>query len=197
MGAVFGQVHKSESEFPTDLVRFPAPINSQSAAYSLQIFPPELKSYSRKMLHIQFHDRKTNETVSWYHPDTLEAALKLKADVPHLRCVVGATEVSVERTLKHVLPANYLYLSDLPELTKIEISETGVKFGASVSLSRILSTIRGLMETMPEHKVRGFVAMREQLRWFGSNQIRNVSSLAGNIATASPISYAPHFPSRR
>jgi xanthine dehydrogenase/oxidase len=27
-----------------------------------------------------------------------------------------------------------------------------------------------------------------QLRWFASNQIRNVASLAGNLATASPIS---------
>lgn len=30
--------------------------------------------------------------------------------------------------------------------------------------------------------------MHAQLRWFASNQIRNVASLAGNLATASPIS---------
>ena len=30
--------------------------------------------------------------------------------------------------------------------------------------------------------------MEQMIRWFASNQIRNVAALAGNICTASPIS---------
>lgn len=38
------------------------------------------------------------------------------------------------------------------------------------------------------YKARALDAVHAQLRWFASNQIRNVASLAGNLATASPIS---------
>lgn len=31
-------------------------------------------------------------------------------------------------------------------------------------------------------------AVKQMLRWFASNQIRNVACLGGNLATASPIS---------
>ena len=34
---------------------------------------------------------------------------------------------------------------------------------------------------------RGLVAIKHMLRWFASNQIRAGASLAGNLATASPI----------
>jgi xanthine dehydrogenase/oxidase len=155
----------------------------------VQIFPPELKSYKRGYLHVQYHDKLSNQTVSWYRPDSLATALKLKSEIAGLRPIVGATEITVERSLKHVLPSNYLYLGDLPELMSIEVTQTGIKIGGSAPLTRVIDSLQILIRSLPEHKTRPFVAMREQLRFYGSNQIRNVACLAGNIATASPISY--------
>ncbi|MEW5315300.1 MAG: hypothetical protein WDW38_006740 [Sanguina aurantia] len=42
--------------------------------------------------------------------------------------------------------------------------------------------------TRPKHEVSSFLAVVNQLRWFAGNQIRNVSSVGGNICTGSPIS---------
>ncbi len=42
--------------------------------------------------------------------------------------------------------------------------------------------------SLPLHAIRTAAAMHSMLRWFASTQVRNVATLAGNIATASPIS---------
>ena len=39
-----------------------------------------------------------------------------------------------------------------------------------------------------QFKCKIFVQIIEMLRWFAGKQIRNVSSIAGNIMTGSPIS---------
>ncbi|XP_042861502.1 xanthine dehydrogenase/oxidase-like [Penaeus japonicus] len=86
---------------------------------------------------------------------------------------------------------NYPVLIDpaiIPEITAISVTETGVTFGSSVTLSDIEETLREQVNTHPEYRTRVFAAILEMLRWFGGKQIRNVATLGGNIMTSSPIS---------
>jgi len=45
-----------------------------------------------------------------------------------------------------------------------------------------------LMGTLPAAQTCGLRAIKEQLRWFAGPQVRNVSSIGGNVCTGSPIS---------
>lgn len=60
--------------------------------------------------------------------------------------------------------------------------------GASVTLTALHHTFKGLIASRPAHQTSTFAAVVNQLRWFAGMQIRNAASLGGNIVTASPIS---------
>lgn len=66
--------------------------------------------------------------------------------------------------------------------------EGGVEIGASVTLTNLLESFSEIVRERDEVETSGCKAVIEQLRWFAGAQIRNVSSLGGNIVTASPIS---------
>ena len=66
----------------------------------------------------------------------------------------------------------------------------GLVIGGAVTLSQLRDAFYGCMNSseLPRYSVRPCAAGYNMLRWFASTQIRNVATLAGNIATASPIS---------
>ncbi|KAK6183875.1 hypothetical protein SNE40_006454 [Patella caerulea] len=78
--------------------------------------------------------------------------------------------------------------SHVPELTDINFTEDGIKFGASVTLSKVEEVLEKTKEDLSEEKTRVFTAVIEMLKWFSSKQKRNTASIGGNIMTASPIS---------
>jgi xanthine dehydrogenase/oxidase len=73
-------------------------------------------------------------------------------------------------------------------LLQIKVTDRGLEVGAGVTLTRLQDLLLQQIAKQPPHKTRGFAAAAEQLRWFAGRQIRNVGTLGGNIATASPIS---------
>ena len=60
--------------------------------------------------------------------------------------------------------------------------------GASVTLTTLLNACETLTARLGPVRTSGLVAIKEQLRWFAGPQVRNVSSVGGNVCTASPIS---------
>ncbi|MEW5306011.1 MAG: hypothetical protein WDW36_008516 [Sanguina aurantia] len=71
---------------------------------------------------------------------------------------------------------------------EISITSEGVEVGAAVTLTAMMVALQAQIATRPQHQVSSFLAVVNQLRWFAGNQIRNVSSVGGNICTGSPIS---------
>lgn len=71
---------------------------------------------------------------------------------------------------------------------QIKVTASYIEVGAGITLTRLQDLLLELVKTQPAHRTRGFAAAVEQLRWFAGRQIRNVGTLGGNIATASPIS---------
>lgn len=66
----------------------------------------------------------------------------------------------------------------------------GVIVGGAVTLSQLRDSFDELLhdDSLPSYCTRPCAAAYNILRWFASTQIRNVATLAGNVATASPIS---------
>lgn len=149
------------------------------------IFPPALKRYKAESLRLT----DSKQTSVWFRPTALVDLLTLKRH-NEARVVVGATEVAVEVYLKRNKQPYKIMISPshVLELNDIQVKESGIVFGAAVSLSRVSEFLKEQIAILPAHKTENFKAVVEQLKWFAGHQIRNAACLGGNIATASPIS---------
>ncbi|KAE8449862.1 hypothetical protein EG329_007339 [Mollisiaceae sp. DMI_Dod_QoI] len=154
------------------------------------IFPPALKKYQHRALLFG------SDTHVWLRPINMEQLLHIKDAYPEAKMVGGASEVQVEVRFKNSSFPISVYVNDVEELRGLENkydvidnldSIAEVVLGANASLTEVERICKDLSIKMGK---RGSVleAIRKQLRYFAGRQIRNVASLAGNIATASPIS---------
>lgn len=149
------------------------------------IFPPELKV--RKDWRLQDLEF-SGPRVKFYRPLTLSRLLQLKSLHPEAKIIVGNTEVGVEVRFKNQLYPVLINPSQICQLTSVTISDSGLTFGASVTLSSLEDTLKDQVKSQPEYKTRVFSALLEMLRWFAGKQIRNAAAIGGNIMTGSPIS---------
>lgn len=185
-------VHATTEGRAADLTRYPSLASDPTTE---PIFPPELALALPRPL------RFASPKMTWYRPTTLSSLLSLKASFPHARLIAGNTEVGIETKFKHVPTPVVLTPLAVPELCSISLTHDGkgIAVGGAVTLARLehfithdeagfKSTEGGKEVGRDGWKARGLEALHAQLRWFASNQIRNVASLAGNLATASPIS---------
>ena len=153
------------------------------------IFPPSLRNF-----------RKTpicygNSKKIWLCPTTLQQLLKIKDLDPSVKLVGGASEVQVEVRFKYSQFAIQVFVSEIADLAAMFVPEverdiasmTQLAVGANTSLTQLEYACKDLYKRLGR---RGLVleACRKQLRYFAGRQIRNAASLAGNLATASPIS---------
>ncbi|PKY00437.1 xanthine dehydrogenase [Aspergillus campestris IBT 28561] len=150
------------------------------------IYPPGLSKYQSKL--VAYGD----DGKVWLRPTILDQALTILAQQPSATLVGGASEVQVDTRFKGCNFAVSVFVGDLQELTGITVPEdlssmSELIVGGNASLSDLEETCGQLA---PQLKQRGSVltAAAKILRYFAGRQIRNAASLAGNIATASPIS---------
>jgi xanthine dehydrogenase small subunit len=113
-------------------------------------------------------------------PATIDSAVDFLDKNPEATIVSGGTDISVNINKRGLAPQTIMSLCNLAGLDQISESEMGgrriVTVGARVSLSRLE---RFFEQTVPEfYKV---------LWVYGSPQIRQVGTLAGNIGNGSPI----------
>ncbi|RDW77697.1 molybdenum cofactor-binding protein [Coleophoma cylindrospora] len=153
------------------------------------IFPPTLWKFQKSPICYG------NSKKIWICPTTLKQLLALKDLDPSIKLVGGASEVQVEVRFKNSQFAVSVYVSDIEELADMHIPEseeelasmTELVVGANTPLTDLEYACKDLSKKLGR---RGLVleACRKQLRYFAGRQIRNAASLAGNLATASPIS---------
>ncbi|KAI3481440.1 hypothetical protein L1887_56142 [Cichorium endivia] len=100
----------------------------------------------------------------------------------------GNTETGIEVKFKHLKYSVSIFVSDhIKDLAFYRSEERGITVGANLSLTDLVNNLRA------ERPAGAYAkqvkrAILDNLAYFASNQIRNVATLAGNIATASPIS---------
>ncbi|KAK8737718.1 hypothetical protein OTU49_004207 [Cherax quadricarinatus] len=149
------------------------------------IFPPELKI--RDDLDKQYLEVR-GPRVIFYRPVSLSQLLELKNLYPDAKIIVGNTEVGVEVKFKNQVYPVLINPTKVEELTSVQVKETGIVFGASVTLTTLEDTLHTEVNIKPEYQTRVFSAILEMLRWFAGKQIRNTAAIGGNIMTGSPIS---------
>jgi len=112
----------------------------------------------------------------YYSPSNLNEALAIKSDIQNLTIIGGATDVSLRVTKAHENLTPILDLTSVSELDYIQSENKKIRIGSLTTLQVIKEK---LQDVFPE-----FSAL---LTYFGATQIRNKSTLAGNIGSASPI----------
>lgn len=134
----------------------------------------ELHGRASETILIQTEGCDPEKGRAFFAPRTLQEAIDFKD--PENVIVAGGTELGVLRNKKGLDPPTLLSLMNVTELGTLTRTDQGVEIGANVTWTRIEQFAK---ESLPEfHKI---------IVRFGSPQIRNVSTLVGNVANGSPI----------
>lgn len=113
-----------------------------------------------------------------HFPSTAEELFKLQEQYPDARIMAGGTDLLV--SLRHTSQDGraIICLERIAELSKIEeLPEGGISIGACVSFVQIVTH-----PLLKQH----YPLLREASSTVGGPAIRNMASIGGNIATASP-----------
>ncbi|KAJ9311377.1 hypothetical protein DTO271D3_8354 [Paecilomyces variotii] len=150
------------------------------------IYPPSLRKHINRP--ICYGD----ETKVWLRPVNLAQLVELLSIYPSAKLISGASETQIEVRFKNAKYAVSVFVSDIEELKRMDVPEdiSSMKelvIGGNTPLSDVESACHGLASKLGQQG-SVFGAMAKVLRYFAGRQIRNAASLAGNIATASPIS---------
>ncbi|MEQ2171764.1 hypothetical protein GOODEAATRI_014075, partial [Goodea atripinnis] len=150
------------------------------------IFPPELilMAEASNLQTLTFH----GERMTWVSPTSLEELVQLKMKHPRAPLVMGNTNIGPDIKFKGVLHPLIISPIRVKELFDVSEGPDGVWVGAGSSLSELHSLLEKMVTQLPEEKTELFRAMIQQLGNLGSQQIRNVASLGGNIVSAYPNS---------
>ena len=98
----------------------------------------------------------------------------IKSKNPSL--LVGGTDLSLELTKKRKNLDEIFYLGQNKDLNFIKVKKNNLHIGAATPINDILGTLK-----------KYYSEFYEMFERYGSEQIRNVASLGGNIGSASPI----------
>ena len=112
----------------------------------------------------------------FFKPADLVSAIRFKADNPKCVIVQGATDFGVWRTKRGFVPEAVMVLDGIPGLGDVRLDGGQLHVGGRVTLAQFESAVRELVPSMAGIMDR-----------FGSPQIKNAGTVAGNIANASPI----------
>ena len=113
-----------------------------------------------------------------HRPATLEEAISLAARLaPDARFIAGGTDLVIQMSRRRVSASHVIALPQLPELQGVTETVKGYRIGA-------LTTYRSI-ERYPAF--RGALdCLIQAARVVGGQQVRNIATVGGNIANASP-----------
>jgi len=117
---------------------------------------------------------KTNQ--KYFQPNNLAECFELLKDYPKAHCINGSTDIALKQTKRFELLDTIIDLSAIEDLKVFHENKNEFIIGAGLSLENIKLRLNG---SLP--------ALTNMLGLFASKQIRNLATLGGNIATASPI----------
>lgn len=112
----------------------------------------------------------------FFIPNDCTALVQCLKDYPTAQLVAGATDLGLEITQALKTPTVLIYTGNVTDMKVITETDTTVRIGAAVTFSEMTPLVQ-----------RHFPAFGQLLDRFASLQIRNVGTLGGNIANASPI----------
>lgn len=117
-----------------------------------------------------------NNGKKYFAPKTILSLKKILKKYPDAKILSGGTDLSLEVIKLRKELKKIVSLNNIEELNFIKKNNNIIEIGATTSLVDFQNYIK-----------KYFMDFHRVLKRYGSVQIRNVGTIAGNIATASPI----------
>jgi xanthine dehydrogenase small subunit len=113
-------------------------------------------------------------------PTRVDELARLVGEHPTATLLAGGTDVGLWVTKQHRRLDPVIYVCNVAELQRIDLTVTHIEIGAAV-------TYADLQELVGRH----YPDFGELIRRLGSTQIRNAGTMGGNVANGSPIGDSP------
>jgi xanthine dehydrogenase small subunit len=117
---------------------------------------------------------------TFFAPKTMKEAINYLKDFPDTKIIASATDLGVVHNKRKTKLTNLLSLQLISELYELESNSNEIKIGARVTHTEFRHFIK---DKLPE--------FANYLDIFASPQIKNIGTVIGNIANASPIGDTP------
>jgi len=118
----------------------------------------------------------TNQDKKYFSPKKIKDLKKIIKKNPNSSFLSGGTDLSLKVTKERKDIQNIINLKDIKELDFIKKKKNFIEVGAATPLIKFENFIK-----------KHYSDFNSVLKRYGSIQIRNVGTIGGNIATASPI----------
>lgn len=112
----------------------------------------------------------------FFRPGSLQELFTLREQHPEARLIAGGTEVGLDISKRFKKFSVLISTESVAELQGLAKRDNRWRIGGAVTLTQLGDAIAG-----------DFPMWEKMLRVFGSRQVRNRATLAGNLVTASPI----------
>jgi len=145
-----------------------APIVRAAATAEEQDVPKWIEDQPIDVAAQAFAPQTEDELATWYEAH------------PEGTLIAGATDVGLWVTKQFRDLGEVAFLNKCVELKQITRTDTEISFGAGVTMTDVLETIRD-----------DYPSYAEMIRRYGSVQVRNAATIGGNIANGSPIGDNP------
>ena len=117
-----------------------------------------------------------NEDKTFFSPKTIKDLKNIIKKNSNFNLLAGGTDLSLKVTKERKEISCIINLKEIKELDFIKINKKNIEVGAATSLTKFEIQIK-----------KYYPDFYTILKRYGSVQIRNVGTIGGNIATASPI----------
>ena len=118
----------------------------------------------------------SNKNGKYFAPKNVNELKKILKQYPNSKLLSGGTDVSLVVTKERKDLDSLIYMNSIDELNYIKKNQNYIEVGATTPLTDFELFIK-----------KYFPDFAQILKRYGSTQIRNVCTIAGNIATASSI----------
>jgi len=145
-------------------------IKSLNTLYPDSTFAKPLRGLAQQSVEIRAGSH------TFFKPATLEEAIKLRAANPTALLLAGGTDLGVVMSKRKIDPSILISTAAIPNFAAIESGPDHIAVGGGATHAAVQAV---LAREIPEYG--------DYLEWFGSPLIRQAGTLAGNLATGSPI----------
>lgn len=143
------------------------------------IFPPELQ---RSNVEFECGAVFGNDSYRWFRPTQLTELLDLKQKFPQAPVIMGNTT-----TARSITEGGFdsikilIYGGSVQQLKYSRLLSDGLEVGGACTMTDLASCMENLAESLPAEKKRHMDTVEEMIKRYGSEQIRNVATVAGSL----------------